>query len=591
MLYRKSLTAHQWTPPVPANLAYISNERQWLLVEGSKKRCAFLHVYIACQSNSDDSYIQWNEDLFHLITQEAIKLRQQGFITLAMGDFNTRVGQIPGLEGNTPDTNYNTPKFLTFLSQVNLVIINTLPLSKGLFTRFMDSSGQPGTRSLLDYGLIDAEHTNTVTSFVIDEQARYGCGTDHALLECSVVFSSIPKLCWSFNEAIQYNIRADTDYTEYTTNLDIISSKIALSQFSCMPAEEMLPHISESIKLSAMKSFGLKIKRQKKGITLPKTLISTIKAKNELARQVQLAAQTSPPTEVETLQQQLDTLKSLIKDTICEYQLKHRYRVRSKLLLADPSRKKFWRFLKSQIKTAGNISAMYDPEGKMVFEQAEIENAVLHHFSKIFKGQTHPVFPIKTPDAQQQLELSILEIEQIIGHNTPTFAPDHFEKHVCCPYSYTELDEVLKKLPSGKASGYDGIPNETLQSSTVAFKLYLQTFLNKILETGVVPQSLNLGKCMLIPKVRLKYLSFVSSDLFINCFQGGDALQPVQYRPITIPSNLLRLITVRLYDRMTEAVEANGLLGPEQFGFRRGRSTLDATFVLTTLLMKAKRKR
>ena len=167
MLYRKSLTAHQWTPPVPANLAYISNERQWLLVEGSKKRCAFLHVYIACQSTSDDSYIQWNEDLFHLITQEAIKLRQQGFITLAMGDFNTRVGQIPGLEGNTPDTNYNTPKFLTFLSQVNLVIINTLPLSKGLFTRFMDSSGQPGTRSLLDYGLIDAEHTNTVRKAII----------------------------------------------------------------------------------------------------------------------------------------------------------------------------------------------------------------------------------------------------------------------------------------------------------------------------------------------------------------------------------------------------------------------------------------
>ena len=74
-------------------------------------------------------------------------------------------------------------------------------------------------------------------------------------------------------------------------------------------------------------------------------------------------------------------------------------------------------------------------------------------------------------------------------------------------------------------------------------------------------------------------------------FQGGDALQPVQYRPITIPSNLLRLITVRMCDRMTDAVEANGLLGPEQFGFRRGRSTLYAAFVLTTLMMKAKRKR
>ena len=44
-------------------------------------------------------------------------------------------------------------------------------------------------------------------------------------------------------------------------------------------------------------------------------------------------------------------------------------------------------------------------------------------------------------------------------------------------------------------------------------------------------------------------------------------------------------------DLMTTAVEDNHLLGEEQFGFRRGRSTLDAAFVLTTLLKKAKNKR
>ena len=42
---------------------------------------------------------------------------------------------------------------------------------------------------------------------------------------------------------------------------------------------------------------------------------------------------------------------------------------------------------------------------------------------------------------------------------------------------------------------------------------------------------------------------------------------------------------------MTRAVEDNQLLGEEQFGFRRGRSTIDAVFVLTTLLKKAKSKR
>ena len=49
---------------------------------------------------------------FHLVTQEAKSLRRQGFIVLAMGDFNPRVGNIPGLEDNTADTNQNTPMFL-----------------------------------------------------------------------------------------------------------------------------------------------------------------------------------------------------------------------------------------------------------------------------------------------------------------------------------------------------------------------------------------------------------------------------------------------------------------------------------------------
>ena len=68
----------------------------------------------------------WNEDIFFLITQEAKKLKAEGFIILAMGDFNTRVGALKGLEENTPDTNRNSPMFFNFLQETNLLIINTL---------------------------------------------------------------------------------------------------------------------------------------------------------------------------------------------------------------------------------------------------------------------------------------------------------------------------------------------------------------------------------------------------------------------------------------------------------------------------------
>ena len=63
-----------------------------------------------------------------------------------------------------------------------------------------------------------------------------------------------------------------------------------------------------------------------------------------------------------------------------------------------------------------------------------------------------------------------------------------------------------------------------------------------------------------------------------------------QYRPITVPSNILRLITVRMTKKMTKIAEENGLLPPDQFGFRKGKSTLDAIYILSTLLRKAKKK-
>ena len=68
-------------------------------------------------------------------------------------------------------------------------------------------------------------------------------------------------------------------------------------------------------------------------------------------------------------------------------------------------------------------------------------------------------------------------------------------------------------------------------------------------------------------------------------------MAPSSYRPLTIPSNILRILTLRMCERMTKIIEENGFLGPEQFGFRRRRSTIDAAFVFSTLLQKAKRQR
>ena len=506
LLYRDSLSTHQWAPLVPDRLQYVQNERQWLLIGG---KIAFLHIYIACQNFRSDDYMQWNQDLFDLVTQEAVVLRRQGLCCIAMGDFNTRVGDMPGLTGNTPDTNNNFPMFMNFITQVNMTIINTLPVARGLFTRFMNGSGDPGTKSLLDYGLVDNDHVNCVTSFVIDEDARYAAGSDHALLQCVIEVEDVPRVQWSYSEAIHYNITENTDYKEYISSLETAIEMVPLHTYSQMPASDMLSHISENIHLSARNTLGLKVKKVKRGRRLPLNVRNMINSKNKLAKTISTQRATMQNSDVEELEEELSKLKGALKDALAGVKLNQRNRLRSKLLLADPTRKRFWRFLKSQIKTAGGITAARSKAGQMVFSQEEIEEVVLEHFSDIFQAQRVPIFS-HTSEQLNQTDIAIHEIEAMLKGASNSFDPNMFEDEVCPPYTFIELEEELSSLPNGKASGYDGVPNELMKNSGYGFRLYLMNFLNKILSDGGVPPDLNIGKCMLIHKVSLKNLELIT---------------------------------------------------------------------------------
>ena len=192
--YKENLKVHRHEPIVPTDLRHVQNERQWLLITGGGNKCAFLHVYMACQTSRNDDYLQWNDNLFSLLKQEAQGLKRQGFMILAMGDFNSRCGRIEGLESNTADMNNNSVMFFNFLEETNLLIINSLPIARGLFTRFMYGPDHQRSCSLLDYGLIDQDYSDTVTSFVIDSDARFKAGSDYALLECCIKFSKRPQL-------------------------------------------------------------------------------------------------------------------------------------------------------------------------------------------------------------------------------------------------------------------------------------------------------------------------------------------------------------------------------------------------------------
>ena len=264
------------------------------------------------------------------------------------------------------------------------------------------------------------------------------------------------------------------------------------------------------------KTIGIKVKKTKRGRKLPISVIKLIRTKNDLARNLTAERASSSLDQIDELEQHLVQLKAEVKDALAGVKLQQRHHLRSKVLRADPSRKKFWRFLKSQIKNAGSITAANNSSGKMVFEQSEIEDAVLDHLTQIFEAQRVPVFSSST-DQTNQTELALSDIEMILSKNTPSFDSHAFEDQVCLPFTLTELEQDLSNLTDGKASGYDAIANELLKNSGQQFKLYLQILLNKVIGEGHIPQNLNIGKCLLVHKVYYRILKTIIST---NIYSG-----------------------------------------------------------------------
>ena len=147
-------------------------------------------------------------------------------------------------------------------------------------------------------------------------------------------------------------------------------------------------------------------------------------------------------------------LKANIKEKVASIQLRKRVHLRGKILAADPTRRKFWRFLKQQFKSAGKITAVKTSTGDMKFDQSDIEDVILDHFSDIFSAS--PVPTNMDENTESQVKESLKNINQMLGDSGANeVANNKYEDIVCAPYTYSELEDILQGLPNNKASGYD----------------------------------------------------------------------------------------------------------------------------------------
>lgn len=144
---------------------------------------------------------------------------------------------------------------------------------------------------------------------------------------------------------------------------------------------------------------------------------------------------------------------------------------------------------------------------------------------------------------------------------------DRYFSNLDYQVSHNEILRATKSLKNKKAAGIDGITNEMIKNALPHIRENIKNCFNAVLSSGIYPQSWKTGVSVAIHK-------------------SGDPTSPNNYRGITLTSAMGKLFCQVMNTRITDFLEDNKLLAPEQAGFRRSHRTSDHIIILKTVVDK-----
>jgi len=126
-------------------------------------------------------------------------------------------------------------------------------------------------------------------------------------------------------------------------------------------------------------------------------------------------------------------------------------------------------------------------------------------------------------------------------------------------FTPVELAAACKRLPAGKATGLDGIPNEVLKLVSLWKPQVLLDAYNVCLKQRSFPDRWKTARLVLLHKGPSKPLD-----------------DPASFRPLCMLDSAGKLLEHLILGRLNDHLDRTGQRSENQYGFRNGKLTLDA---------------
>lgn len=222
-----------------------------------------------------------------------------------------------------------------------------------------------------------------------------------------------------------------------------------------------------------------------------------------------------------------------------------------------PGDKRFWKVSRS-LRCKGKKNIPHLTNGNIRFisdsEKAEQLARVFHNSHELTLSYYHSI------DQEVNRTVTALKAE-------PPCQED------IIPISSEEVLSILIRLKSSKAPGFDGITNKILKKlPTKAVELLVLLF-NSCMRLNYFPKVFKKAKVVAIPKL------------------NKPPNNPSSYRPISLLSCLGKVFEKLIHERINDFAEEANVISENQFGFKRGHSTIHQVGRIKNKIINHKRNR
>ena len=218
-----------------------------------------------------------------------------------------------------------------------------------------------------------------------------------------------------------------------------------------------------------------------------------------------------------------------------------------KISQLDPLDNSLFRFAKSLKNKKIFCPPLKSPNDQIAYTDKDKAEAFAHGFLSC-----HQTTVKKKSSQENKVKKSILKI---VKDKNP-FPNNELAK-------LSDVVQIIDRLKTRKASGPDNISNRVIKNFPKNFVSFLTYVFNSCLKLHYFPTEWKKGRVVAIPK------------------PGKDPSQPLNYRPISLLSNIGKIFERIILDKLQDFEWEQKIFIPEQFGFRNNHSTVQQILRIT----------